>query len=57
VCVPCEHLIWLLDVLKNNFVEVDEAMFHEVERPFKRIFYILRIENSMWTKSRIWLFK
>jgi hypothetical protein len=33
-------------VLKINFADFDEAMFHDVERPFKRIVYILGIEKS-----------
>jgi hypothetical protein len=33
-------------VLKINFADFDEAMFHDVERPFERIFYILGIEKS-----------
>jgi hypothetical protein len=36
----------LLNVLKSEFVEVDEAMFHDVERPQERIFYILGIKKS-----------
>jgi hypothetical protein len=32
-----------LNELKCDFGDVDEAMFHDVERPFKRIFYILAI--------------
>jgi hypothetical protein len=35
-----------LNVLKCDFFEVDEAMFHDVERPQKYIFYILRIKKS-----------
>jgi hypothetical protein len=30
-----------LDVLKNIFGEVDEAMFEDVERPYELIFWIL----------------
>jgi hypothetical protein len=33
-------------VLKINFADFDEAMFHDVERPFERIFYILGIEKT-----------
>jgi hypothetical protein len=39
-------MICLLNVLKCNFGEVDEAMFHDVERSFERIFYILGIQKS-----------
>jgi hypothetical protein len=31
----------LLDVLKCDFVDVDEAMFQGVERPCEKIFYLL----------------
>jgi hypothetical protein len=37
-------IICLLNVLKNDFGEVDEAMFEGVERPFELIFCILGIE-------------
>jgi hypothetical protein len=33
-------------VLKINFADFDEAIFHDVERPFERIFKILSIEKS-----------
>jgi hypothetical protein len=39
------NLICLLDVFKNDFSEVDEAIFQIVERPCEFIFYILDIEN------------
>jgi hypothetical protein len=32
--------------LKMRFGEVDEAMFHDVERPQERVFYTLGIEIS-----------
>jgi hypothetical protein len=32
--------------LKNDFGEVDEAMFQGVERPYELIFCILSIEKS-----------
>jgi hypothetical protein len=38
--------ICLLDVLKNDFVEVDESIFQGVERPCELIFYILGIQKS-----------
>jgi hypothetical protein len=41
-----ELIIWLLNVLKNDFVEVDEVIFHGVERPCKLIFYILVVQTS-----------
>jgi hypothetical protein len=31
---PQEHIICLLDIWKNDFGEVDEAMFQGAERPF-----------------------
>jgi hypothetical protein len=43
---PCEQIICLLDVLKNVFREVDEAMFQGVENQGELIFCILGIENS-----------
>jgi hypothetical protein len=36
----------LLDVLKNDFGEVDKAMTEGVERPSEIIFCILGIEKS-----------
>jgi hypothetical protein len=36
----------LLKVLKVHFGDVDEAMFHDVERLFEHIFYILDIQKS-----------
>jgi hypothetical protein len=41
---PWEIIICLLDVLKNDFGEVDEAMFQGVERPCVLIFCVLGIE-------------
>jgi hypothetical protein len=35
-----------MEVLKNDFGEVDEATFQGFERPSKVIFSILIIENS-----------
>jgi hypothetical protein len=35
---PLELIIFLLDVLKNDFREVDEAMLEGVERPYEIIF-------------------
>jgi hypothetical protein len=37
---PREHIIGILDVFKNDFGKVDEAMFQDVESP-----YILGIEK------------
>jgi hypothetical protein len=36
-----ELIIYLLDVYKCDFGDVDEAMFHEVENAFERIFDFL----------------
>jgi hypothetical protein len=33
--------------LNFDFVDFDEAMFHDVERPFERIFYIVGIHKSV----------
>jgi hypothetical protein len=38
-------IICLLDVLKNDFVEADEALIQCVERPNELIFCILSIEK------------
>jgi hypothetical protein len=38
-------MIFLLNVLKCDFFEVDDAMFLEVKRPFERIFEILGMQN------------
>jgi hypothetical protein len=46
-----ELIICLLDVLKNDFGEVDEAMFQGVERPYEHMFCIQGIENTTWMKS------
>jgi hypothetical protein len=42
-------LIFLLDVLICNLVEVDEAMFLGLERPCEFIFYILGVQKATWT--------
>jgi hypothetical protein len=36
---PVELIICLLDVLKNDFVEVDEAMFQGVQRPCEHVMF------------------
>jgi hypothetical protein len=41
-----ENIICLLNVLKCDFGDVDEAMFHDVERSFERIFYNLGLQKS-----------
>jgi hypothetical protein len=38
-------MICLVDVLKYNVGEFDEAMFQSVEKPFYLIFYILDREK------------
>jgi hypothetical protein len=38
--------MYFLDVLKNDFVEVDEAMFHSVERQSENIFCFVGIKKS-----------
>jgi hypothetical protein len=37
-----------LNVLKCEFCAVAVSMFHDVERPFKRIFYILVIQKDLY---------
>jgi hypothetical protein len=37
--------IWLLDVLKIDFGEVDESTFQGFERPYEVIFCILSLEK------------
>jgi hypothetical protein len=39
-------MICLPNVLKCNFGDVDEAMFHDVERPYEHIFFLLSMERS-----------
>jgi hypothetical protein len=41
----------MLKVLKFDIGDVDEAMFHDVERPFERIFYIVGIQKAIWTNT------
>jgi hypothetical protein len=41
-----EHIICLLNVLKYDCGDFEEAMFHDVVRPFESIFYILGIQKS-----------
>jgi hypothetical protein len=43
---PLELITCLLDVLKNDFREVDEAMIQGVERPRELILCFLGIEKS-----------
>jgi hypothetical protein len=43
---PWQLIICLLDVLKCNNGEVDEAMFEGVERQCEEIFNILSIQKS-----------
>jgi hypothetical protein len=35
-----------MKVLKCDFGDEEETMFHDVERPLERIFYILDIQKS-----------
>jgi hypothetical protein len=37
---------FLLDVLQNDFDEVDEEMFRDVEMSLERIFYIVVLQKS-----------
>jgi hypothetical protein len=43
---PCELIICFLDILNNDFGEVDEAMFQGVEKQCELIFFILGIRKS-----------
>jgi hypothetical protein len=43
---PRELIICLLVVLRNDFAEVDEAMFQGVQRQCELIFCILGVEKS-----------
>jgi hypothetical protein len=51
--IPSEFIICLLDVLKNDLGDVDEAMFQCVERPCEIIFCITGIEKANWTNSLV----
>jgi hypothetical protein len=42
-----ELIICLLNVLKCDFVDVDEAVFHDVERPLEHIFHIVGIQKAI----------
>jgi hypothetical protein len=46
-----ELITCLLDVFKNDFVKVDEEVFHGVERPCKLIFCMLGIGRTTWMRS------
>jgi hypothetical protein len=48
---PLDLIICLLDVLKNNFDEVDEAIFHGVERPCKLVLIFLGIKKAILKMS------
>jgi hypothetical protein len=52
---PYQLTICLL-LLKINFADFDEAMFHDVERAFERIFYILGIEKSYLDEVAVVMF-
>jgi hypothetical protein len=50
---PCGLIICLLDVLKCDFGEVDEAMFQGVERYGENFVFIMDIQKKgTWTNSR-----
>jgi hypothetical protein len=44
---PCELKICLVKVLKCDFGDVDDAIFHCVEIKFQRFFYILVIKKNV----------
>jgi hypothetical protein len=41
-----ELIISLLNILKSDFGVFDEAMFHNVERLYERIYNVLGIQKS-----------
>jgi hypothetical protein len=43
---PWELIICLLNFLKCDFGDFVEAIFHDVDRPFESIFYILGFQKS-----------
>jgi hypothetical protein len=45
--VLIRRMALVLDVLKNDFGDVDETMFLGFKRPFERIFCILHIERFL----------
>jgi hypothetical protein len=48
---PLELIFCLLDVLKNDFDEVDEAMIQGVEDPRELILSARTSKKATWTKS------
>jgi hypothetical protein len=42
---PLENIIYFLDVLKNDFDEVDEAMLQGDERPCE-VFFLLSVHRK-----------
>jgi hypothetical protein len=51
-----ELIICRLNVLNCDFVDVDEAMFHDVERPLERILYVVGIHKSVLDEAAEVLF-
>jgi hypothetical protein len=43
---PLERIIWFNDILKNDFGEVEEALFRGVKRPNELILCIQSTEKS-----------
>jgi hypothetical protein len=43
---PWDLIICLLNVLKYDLGDVDEEIFHDVERPLQRIFYFVRFQKK-----------
>jgi hypothetical protein len=50
---PWETINCILDNLKCDFYEVDEAMFRGIDRPCEKIISFLGIEKETWTMSRM----
>jgi hypothetical protein len=46
-----ELIICLVNVLKCDFGDDNEKMFHDVERKFERFFFILRIQKNVFDEK------
>jgi hypothetical protein len=55
--LPWVLIIFLMDVLKYVFGNVDEAMLQGIERPCEIIFCIVGVQKTTWKKSRNWRLK
>jgi hypothetical protein len=50
---PRDLIIFRLNVFNCDFVDVDEAMFHDVERPLERILYVVGIHKSVFDEAEV----